>query len=54
VLGTATVILALSHFQDKGIGFQQISLVYGIILLFIIALVFLIPDVQRRSKDKTE
>jgi EmrB/QacA subfamily drug resistance transporter len=44
VLGTAVVVLFLSHFQDKGIGFQQISLIFSIFLLLIIPVVFLIPD----------
>jgi EmrB/QacA subfamily drug resistance transporter len=50
VLGTALVVLILSHYQDKGIGFQQISLVFAIFLLLIIPVVFLIPDSARERQ----
>jgi EmrB/QacA subfamily drug resistance transporter len=44
VLGTSVVVLALSHFQDKSLGFQYICLGFAIFLLLIIPIVFLIPD----------
>jgi len=50
VLGTAIVVLFLSHFQDKGIGFQEISLIFSVFLLLIIPVVFLIPDSARDRK----
>jgi EmrB/QacA subfamily drug resistance transporter len=47
IFGTTTVVLILSHFQDKGMGFERISLLFAIILLLTIPIVFLIPDSAR-------
>ncbi len=44
VMATSAVVLILSNFQDKGVGFQQISLFFGIFLLLLIPVVFMIPD----------
>ncbi len=58
VLGAASVVLILSHFPDKGAGFQYICLGFAIFLLLIIPIVFLIPDsahdrwVHLHDKDK--
>ncbi len=44
VMGTAGFILALSQFEDKAVGIQTIFLVCGFMLLFLIPVIFLIPD----------
>ncbi len=54
VLGTTAVVLALSHYPDKAIGYQQISLFFAIFLLFIIPLVFLIPDTARNRRNQAK
>ncbi len=49
VIATSAVVLVLSHFQDTGVGFQQISFYFSILLLLLIPIVFLIPDRIHRS-----
>jgi EmrB/QacA subfamily drug resistance transporter len=49
VMSTSTIVLILSHYQDKGIGFQHIALFFAILLLLTIPLVFMIPDSTHRS-----
>ncbi len=51
MLGTATVVLALSHYQDKGLGFEHLSLFFSVFLLLLIPIVFLIPDTARQRKN---
>jgi len=53
VMGTAVVVLLLSHYQDKGVGFQHISLIFAFILLLIIPVVFMIPDNARNRPTKS-
>jgi len=52
VVGTAGLILALSHFPDKAFGLQRIFFYLAILLLLLIPVVFLIPDMahERRSR----
>jgi MFS family permease len=50
IFGTATITLLLSHFQDKGLGFQQISFGLGILMLLLIPLTFIIPDMARKRR----
>ena len=50
VIGTATVTLILSRFQDKVTGMQVICLSFAILLLVLIPIVFLIPDTVRGRK----
>lgn len=54
VFGTAVIALVLSHFQDKALGLERISLLFGIILIAMIPLTFLIPDTahQRRKQNR--
>jgi hypothetical protein len=52
VLGTSIIILALSHFEDKAGGLQQIFLVLSIVILVLIPLVFLIPDTARSKRNE--
>jgi EmrB/QacA subfamily drug resistance transporter len=54
VFGTAIAVLVISHFQDKGEGFQQISFIYAILLLVLIPIVFLIPDAAHKRRDQFE
>ena len=51
VLGTAGLVLALSHFPDKALGLQQIFFYLAFLLLLLIPVVFMIPDMahERRS-----
>jgi EmrB/QacA subfamily drug resistance transporter len=44
IFGTTTMALVLSHFIDKGFGFERVSLFSAIILLLMTPIVFLIPD----------
>ena len=44
VFGAATIVLALSHFEDKAAGAQMAFLVMGLLMLAVIPVVFLIPD----------
>jgi MFS family permease len=44
VLATSVIVLVLSRFQDRGAGFQLISLCFAILLLLLIPIVFMIPD----------
>ena len=48
VIGTAVLVLALSHFQDKAHGLQVIFFGFGIVVAMVIPLVFLIPDTARQ------
>jgi EmrB/QacA subfamily drug resistance transporter len=54
VLGTAGLVLALSHYADKAVGMQHILLYMSIVLLFLIPVVFMIPDSahERRNRSK--
>jgi MFS family permease len=54
VLGTATIILGLSHYDDKASGLQQIFLILSVAILTLIPLVFLIPDAARRRRLGTQ
>lgn len=47
VFGAATVVLTLSHFEDKGAGAQIVFFAMGVLLLTVIPVVFLIPDFAR-------
>jgi hypothetical protein len=51
VIGASTVTLVLSRFPDQAHGMQQIYLGFGVLLLALVPLVFLIPDAARPSKD---
>ncbi len=51
VMGTAGLIVALSHFPDKAFGLQQIFFYLAILLLLLIPVVFLIPDMARERRN---
>lgn len=48
VIGTAILVLALSHFQDKAYGLQVIFFTFGLVVALVIPVVFLIPDTARQ------
>jgi EmrB/QacA subfamily drug resistance transporter len=52
--GTAVVALVLSRSQDKGAGFQQVSLFSALLLLLLIPVVFMIPDLVRKGRKDSE
>ncbi len=54
VFGTAALVLALSHFDNKVLGLQYSFLAIGLIVLATVPLAFMIPDTarQRRLADK--
>jgi EmrB/QacA subfamily drug resistance transporter len=52
VFGTAVVVLALSHFQDKAEGLQRIALVFAGLLMLLIPIIFMIPDSARERKNR--
>jgi MFS family permease len=52
IFGTAVVVLALSHFDDKAMGLQQIIFFFAVILVLLIPVIFLIPDTARERKER--
>ncbi len=50
VLGTASVTLALSQFSNKAQGLQYIFLALAVTMLFIMPVVFMIPDTARQRR----
>ena len=52
VLGTAGLVLALSHFPDKAFGLQQIFFYLAILLLLLIPIVFAIPDMAQERRNR--
>ncbi|HSW58865.1 MAG TPA: MFS transporter [Dehalococcoidales bacterium] len=52
ILGTAGVVLTLSFYQDKALGLQHIAIFYGVMLLLLIPLIYLIPDNARNKSRK--
>ena len=51
VIATPAIVLVLSRYQDQGIGFQEISFWFAILLIVLILVVFLVPEmVQGRKK----
>ncbi len=56
VMGTAVIVLALSHFSDKAAGMQHIFFFLALLILAVIPVVFLIPDTarQRRMAARSE
>jgi EmrB/QacA subfamily drug resistance transporter len=52
IFGTAAITLILSHFQDKGLGFQQISFGLGVLMVLLIPLTFLIPDMAHARSSQ--
>jgi MFS family permease len=52
IFGTAVVILGLSYFPDQALGLQRIVLYFGILLLLLIPITFLIPDTARQRRNQ--
>lgn len=52
VLGTATIVLILAHYQDQGKGLQDIFRALALLILLIIPPIFLIPDSARLRRRK--
>ena len=52
VFGTAVVVLALSHFQDKAAGLERLALVFAGLLILLIPIIFMIPDSARERKNR--
>ncbi|MBI2909218.1 MAG: DHA2 family efflux MFS transporter permease subunit [Chloroflexi bacterium] len=50
VLGTAVIVLVLSHFPDKAAGVQDTFFALGILILLVIPFIFMIPDVARQRR----
>lgn len=50
MFGGAGVVLALSHFSDKALGFERIFSALAFVGLLAIPFVFLVPDRTRREK----
>jgi Na+/melibiose symporter-like transporter len=51
VIATPIIVLVLSRFQDEGLGFQQISLCFAILLIVLIPVVFLVPEMAPGKKE---
>ncbi len=51
MLGTAGFVLVLSRYTDKAVGMQEIFMGLGILLLFLIPLVFMIPDTAHMRRN---
>jgi EmrB/QacA subfamily drug resistance transporter len=52
IFGTAGVVLTLSFYQDKALGLEHIALFFAILMLFIIPIIFMIPDSARQRRQK--
>ncbi|HET9014801.1 MAG TPA: DHA2 family efflux MFS transporter permease subunit [Thermomicrobiaceae bacterium] len=50
VLGTATIVLILAHYQNQGLGMQNILHGLAFLVLLVIPPVFLIPDTIRQRR----
>ncbi|MDO8673887.1 MAG: MFS transporter [Dehalococcoidia bacterium] len=50
VFGTAIIILALSHVEDKAAGMQTIFLVLSVVVLLVVPVVFMMPDTARQRR----
>jgi len=50
VVGTAAIIMALSHFEDKAAGMERIYLVLAFVMLLVLVVVFFIPDLARERR----
>jgi len=50
VIATPAIVLVLSYFQDQGVGFQNISFFFAILLLLLIPVVFLVPEMTRAKR----
>jgi MFS family permease len=51
IVGSATVVLTLSRFSDKGEALERVFLLFAVMVLLSIVLVFFLPDgVRRRDK----
>lgn len=44
LIGTAGLVLAVSHFQDKAAGLRETFFVFGAMLVLLVLVVFMIPD----------
>ncbi|MFH1486273.1 MAG: MFS transporter, partial [Chloroflexota bacterium] len=53
VMGTATIVLALSHFSDKAVGAQQVFFALAILILAVIPFIMMIPDTARQRHLRT-
>ena len=49
VFGTATITLLLSNFSDQALGMETIYFGFGILLITLIPIVFIIPDSARQK-----
>lgn len=47
VLGTASIVLFLSHYKDQGVGLEHVFLGLSLMVLLVIPPIFLIPDNAR-------
>ena len=47
VIATPVIVLVLSRFKDEGLGFQQLSLYFAVLLILLIPIVFLVPEMAR-------
>ena len=52
VIGTAAVTLILSYSPDQGLGMQDIYLGFAFLLLFLIPIVFTIPDMAHEQRSR--
>jgi EmrB/QacA subfamily drug resistance transporter len=51
VIATPIIVLVLSRFEDQGLGFQQLSLYFAILLILLIPIVFLVPEMARDKRQ---
>jgi MFS family permease len=54
IFGTSAVVLALSHFQDKAAGLEEVAFYFALLLIASIPLIFLIPDAARERRNKLD
>lgn len=51
VIGTAIIVLVLSHFEDKGLGAQYVFLGLAVLIVAVMPFIFWIPDLVREPLE---
>ncbi len=54
VLGTATIVLYLSHYKNQGLGLEHVFFGLSILVLLVIPPIFLIPDNAKLRRQAAE
>jgi EmrB/QacA subfamily drug resistance transporter len=52
ILGTACTVLTLSFYQDKAVGLQHVAIFFGVLLLSLIPVIWMIPENSGVKSEK--